>query len=353
MLRMTTPPRMDLVAVQTAIKLTDYLSAAAFETKIFSYLEAVKAKRQAGLPGLVVFPENIGLFLVAMGQEALLNGCKTTDEAFERLGRRFALRIGWNLARYWLRDVKTAFWLSRAADVRDVMIRTFSRFALETQSYVVAGSASLPRNKYGLVLRPFKPAGGKVYNLSFTFGPDGRLVAETAKVNLVPTLEDQIGLSPGALAEVMAVDTGSAKIATAICYDGFRCAHTTNEPGFSPLIPYLDSMGVDVVAQPSANPWPWEGRWVFAREGDTRLRKEQWVEEGSLSCLAQTTRTAYVVNPQLAGDILDLHFEGQSAIYAREGNRAVMLATATTIDHDEVIAATVQLAEARGLRMSA
>ena len=352
-IRMLKRPALDLFAIQARMELKDYFSAEAFDEKVFSYLPAILAQRDPSRLAVVVFPEDIGMFLVALGCEDALADCTTTDAAFNRLGRRFALRIAWAMARYGKTNPKTAFWLARAAVVRDAMIRTFSRFALEAKATVVAGSATLPRNKHGLVLRPFAPAEGNVYNLSYTFGPTGKLLAETAKVNLVVGMEDGIGLSAGQTAEVKAVDLDGVKLGTAICYDGFRIPHTANEPGFTPLLPVLDRMGVEIVAQPSANPWPWEERWIHAAEGDSRLRKDQWLDEGAHSMLASLTKVSYLVNPQLVASFLDVHFDGRSFIFVKDGTEIRTLAQATSIDQGEVVTASIFPSERAGLSVRA
>lgn len=341
-IRMPNPTSIDLFAIQAQLDLADYFSVAAFRAKVFSYGAALQA-RDPQLPAVVVFPEDIGMFLVALGAEQHLAGCQTTDEAFDRLGKASLLPIAWAMARYRVTNVKTAFWLAKANEVRDAMLNVFSSFALEHKAYVVAGSACLPKNKHGLVLRPFTPAGGRVYNLSYTFGPNGKLLAETAKVNLVPTMEDTIGLTAGKLDDIKIVDAQAGRLATAICYDGFRCAHTDGEPGFKPLIPYLDQAGVDIVAQPSANPWPWEEKWIFAKPGDERLRREQWLDEGARSLLPALTRTALVVNPQLVASFLGLHFDGRSYIFQRDGREVRMLAEAQSIDRGEVVHARAEV----------
>lgn len=340
---MPTNTVVDLFAVQAQLDLADYLSAAAFRAKIFSYGEDIATRRHAGHPAVVVFPEDIGMFLVASGCGDALVGCADTDDAFNRLGKKYALEVLWAMARYRTTNLKTAFWLARATEVRDIMISTFAAFALEHKAYVVAGSACLPRNKHGLVLRPFTPDGNKVYNLSFTFGPNGKLLGETAKVNLVPEMEDAIGLSAGKPEQVPVVEVPGTRLATAICYDGFRCAHTKREPGYKPLIPYLDQSGVEIVAQPSANPWPWEEAWYFAEPGDNRLRKEQWLDEGAYSLMPNLHKVAYLVNPQLVANFLGLRFDGRSYIFAREGQSVRTLAEARTLNRGEVVAATVEI----------
>lgn len=350
---MPTRTSVDLFAVQAQLDLADYLGPAAFRAKIFSYGEDIAARRQGDHPAVVVFPEDIGMFLVAAGCGDALVGCADTDDAFNRLGKKYALQVAWAMARYRTANVKTAFWLARANEVRDIMISTFAAFALEHKAYVVAGSACLPRNKHGLVLRPFTPVGNKVFNLSYTFGPNGKLLGETAKVNLVPEMEDTIGLSAGKADEVPVVDLPGSRLATAICYDGFRCAHTKHEPGYRPLIPVLDNSGVEIVAQPSANPWPWEEGWHFAEPGDTRLRKQQWLDEGAYSLMPNLTKVAYLVNPQLIADFLGLHFDGRSYIFAREGQNVRTLAEARSLNRGEVIAATVETGARVGLAVGA
>ena len=343
-MRMSSRTDLDLFAVQTACGMDDYLTADAFESKIFSFLPEIQKRREGAQGhGIVVFPEDIGLFLAVLRAGEEIKACRSAEDAFLRMGRRQWPQVLGAMLRRGTFNPKTAFWFAHAEAIRDTVIRTFSRFALESRTYVVAGSAALPHNKYGLVLRPYAPREDKVYNLSFTFGPDGRMLGATAKVNLVPGLEDGLGLAAGRMEDAAPVDIGRIKLATAICYDGFRCAHTSEEPRFQPLVPYFDRMGADVVAQPAANPWPWDGPWHWAKEGAPRLRREQWLEEGALSALSSAQKVRFIVNPHLAGNFLDLHFEGRSAIYAREGERAFVLAEAETIDGDEIVHAHVRL----------
>src|SRR6185503_5164241 len=69
---------------------------------------------------------------------------------------------------------------------------------------------------------------GDLTNASFTFAPDGRCVATTDKVNLVPGMEDGapkgLHLARGDLERLPVVETPFGKVATLICYDGFSVA---------------------------------------------------------------------------------------------------------------------------------
>lgn len=109
---------LDAVAVQAHLVLADYLSGDAFARKIFSYSTAVSAAFAtdggARAPRLVVFPEDVAMFLVAVGCERELRGCLHTDVAFARIGRKLLPRILWSMLRFCTLNPTTAFWLCTA-----------------------------------------------------------------------------------------------------------------------------------------------------------------------------------------------------------------------------------------------
>ncbi|MCI0571737.1 MAG: carbon-nitrogen hydrolase family protein, partial [Myxococcaceae bacterium] len=190
--------------------------------------------------------------------------------------------------------------------------------------------------------RSFAPGGARTYNTSYTFAPDGRCVAVTRKVNLVPTQEDTIGLSAGPAEALPVVDTPFGRLGTLICYDGFREPHTSHEPGFTPAALLLDSLAVDVIAQPSANAWSWEGPWAFNAPGESQRRCEQWFSEGLFAQLRELTHVRYAVNPQLTGGFFDNAFEAPSLILERRGEGDVhVLAQATDPRGECVVQVTV------------
>src|SRR5690606_14999830 len=146
--------------------------------------------------------------------------------------------------------------------------RIFSRVAREHRLWIVAGTAYLPRNARGPG-EGYSPRDARVHNVALTYSPEGRLVAETRKQNLVPTQEDVLHLSPGGEGDLPVVDTEFGKLATLICYDGFDQAHTSDEPGFRPCGVVVDALGAEIVAQPSANAWAWDAPWAFNEPGES------------------------------------------------------------------------------------
>ncbi len=224
--------------------------------------------------------------------------------------------------------------------------RAFRDAARRLDATVVAGSIILPDNEAGLDADDLRPLDGRLYNLSYTFAPDGRCVDVTRKVNLVPTLEDTLPLVSGRPDALDPIDSPCGRIGVMICYDGFREPHTSREPRFCALGPRLAELGVQIVAQPSANPWPWNEPWVFADEGELQLRREQWLREGLFAQLPDMPGVRYVVNPQLIGDLLGTRFDGRSYVFERTltGTATVLAAAASerlAPDSEEILVACV------------
>jgi predicted amidohydrolase len=220
--------------------------------------------------------------------------------------------------------------LAPAADrwMRD----TFAAIARRHQATVVAGSHLRVRDD------------GSISNSSYTFDPAGRLVATTDKVNLVPWMEDRrkggLGLARGDVAQVPVVDLPWGRLATLICYDGFVEPHTRDER-FEPVAPVVDAAGVDVIANPAANPWPWHLGWVHAEPGEHLLRVDQWRCEGLPASLARLRHVRYGVTAHLVARVLDLRFEGQSEILRRDGDTVTVLARAPHHDRGGHVVAVV------------
>jgi predicted amidohydrolase len=181
------------------------------------------------------------------------------------------------------------------------------------------------------------PEGG-VTNASLTFDPDGKLAATTDKVNLLPGIEDAgkggLGLARGNPDALPIVAASFGTLCTLICYDGFCRPHSKVER-FEPMAPRIAARGgVDVVANPSANPYPWRERWPF----DDRVRVDQWEAEGLPGTLRETPFAKYGVTAQLVGSVLDLRFDGTSEILRGDGTR---LARAADPDRGGHVTATV------------
>jgi len=317
--------KVELAACQVHVTPEDYASEGHFEAmldRMGRRLERARARHADGTyahPCLAVFPEMIGTFLPLAGRLDAVRSARTVDEALTKV----ALRNPGRMARAMLRGKTTrtsvGFLLAVAPEVRRLYRDAFSRFSRRYSVWTVAGSALLPRNAHGNVAHSFEPAEGRVYNTSYAFDPEGRHLGATRKVNLVPTVEDTLGLSSGRHGELMPFSTPFGRVGTLICYDGFAVAHTPREPGFRALLSHYDDHGCSVVAQPAANFWPWETPWTFEGCDGRMLRKQQWLDEGLHAQMADGPLRAvrYGVTAQLLGRLFDNHFDGRSHILER------------------------------------
>ncbi|MCC7075485.1 MAG: carbon-nitrogen hydrolase family protein [Acidimicrobiia bacterium] len=321
-----------LFAVQAQVDLDTYASADAFEATMRRHAERIKARREPDegsghlMPALAVWPENIATFLPLAGHAAAVASCKDSDAAMRRVAIRAVPTMLKTAVRFRPRSLNALFLTAMAPAVWKIWWGTFSRIAADFELWVVAGSALVPENALGRNTGEFRPAGARVYNTSLTFAPDGRCVSVVRKVNLVPTQEDVLDLSAGDAGDLEVVDTPFGRLGTLICYDGFDEAHTADEPCFTPGGLILDGLGADVIAQPSANAWDWNGPWFFNEPGESQLRSEQWFNEGMYRHMERLTHVRYTVNPQLVGTVFEHHFEAPSLIIERAANGGVRVA---------------------------
>ncbi|NUQ74177.1 MAG: carbon-nitrogen hydrolase family protein [Polyangiaceae bacterium] len=349
-------PAVSLAACQVHVTLDDYASEESFN-RMLDRVGAKLSAHRAASPArecLAVFPEMIGSFLPVAGRARLARYARTVDGAMALIGARSLPRVLSAMIRGRTGSPKVGLLLAAAPDVRRIYRDAFRRFAREQGAWVVAGSALLPRNAHGDLSDRFEPQDGRIYNTSYAFDPEGRHVGCVRKVNLVPTLEDELGLSPGRPDELFAMETSFGRVGTLICYDGFCIAHTRGEPGFQRLAARYDEQGAVVLAQPAANPWPWDEPWVFAEPGETQLRREQWHSEGLFAQLAggkykhnEYKNIQYAVVPQLLGGVMDTRFDGRSHLLAREPDGARVIAEAAHAEArphaEEVVLRTVEV----------
>lgn len=279
---------------------------------------AAVAAAPAAAHRLLVFPEATGhLVPLALGPAAARRA-RTLADAMAALALRRPARVARGALAARGRSLGHAV-LHAVLPAADAWMRqAFAAIARRHAATVVAGSHLCVT------------AGG-VVNRSYTFAPDGQLVATTDKVNLVPFVEDDreggLGLRAGDPARVPVVDCGWGRLATVICYDGFCEPHTEGER-WQPVVPRVDAAGADVLANPAANPWPWQLGWLHAAPGERVLRHEQWRREGLPASLARCAHARWGVTAHLVARVLDLRFEGASEILRRDGDGVHVVARA-------------------------
>lgn len=299
-----------IAAVQVRVDVRDYLSEETFRHKIYRLLEQVreKADPDENIPLLVAFPEDIGTPCAFLGERDLIQREHTLAGAVGYLVRRRFWPALWRRLRHRVGWVRALF-LLQADLIARTYISVFARAARDFHAYIVAGSTVLPE-------LDGDGQGAQVYNISYVFDPQGRIIGRQRKVHLIELeAKGALDLTPAPLEQLHSIPTPVGKLGVAICYDGF----------FADVRDHLRAQGAEILVQPSANPAIWapeqqldwlNGAWT-ATLADTG-------SNGSNSFNGRTNDTGFqlAVNPMLTGNLFDLEFQGQSSIIAAHGASA-------------------------------
>jgi len=325
--------KINLVAVQASPELADYASAHAFHTKMAALAQRAVAAVDRRHPTLVAFPEAIGLFLTFVPfHYDDIKHCRTFRQALLKvLSRRLPSFLG-TMWRHKLPSLRRAVFLDAALAAEKIYADTFASLAREHGVYLLAGSLYTPPIEEEAVKGRYILS-TSVYNTSYLFSPQGVILRRIPKVNLVEPMETVAGFGRGLKSELCPVDTNLGRIGVLICYDAFH--HT--------LVEHYDSLGADILVQPSYNNDRWDGPWSAGRgltEG------QAWLRFGLPSMIQGRENIRYGVNPMMVGQIFDLVGGGRSSISINTGRPGAsledaLLAIATTPDGEEIVAATV------------
>lgn len=323
-----------LIAVQMKLEIDDFYSQDAFERKINRLMEEVIKKSNPDLPALVVFPEDVGLMLIAQGNRETLDAIESIEEAIKKMTIKHFLPLVWYRVRYNISWVPALYYYYNKS-IAETYFETFSSLAKKYNVYIAAGSVPLPHYKIadGEVLYHEGAEGPQIYNTSYLFGTDGKVIGYQDKVHLLE-LEQEGGLhlTPGKLKDIKVFDTNIGRLGIAVCLDSFK----------DDVIGRLIEQETDILIQPSANPVIWE-EW----------QQEEWLES-SYKFTHEAGYFKYAVNPMMNGDFFDLSFYGQSSIVSRENTNKLknftdlkpkdgFLVISDSADREEILVAEIEL----------
>jgi predicted amidohydrolase len=260
-------PFRTLLVVQAEVRPEAYRTEEAFRERVFALLKPLEG---TPAPRLTAFPELFGLPL-------LLH----LEEGFR-----------------WKDLLKYPFlpW-RRARKAYGVFHQVMAEAAQAYGAYLLAGSLLSPPYEEELSRGRFART-PLFQNLALFFNPEGHLLAQVPKMELMPP---ERWLLRGRFGPHL-VETRAGRVGILICLDGFYEKHLSR----------LDALGAEVLLQPSANPAPWERPWP---RDPTRKEGEVWLASARERLLGREN-LRFLLNPMLNGRILSLAFEGRSGIYA-------------------------------------
>jgi predicted amidohydrolase len=301
-----------LIAIQMRTTLEDYQHESYLARRVDRLLAAARQQVQAGLPALVVLPEDIGLGMLFFDDYEAVRGCKSIFEAAGVLLQRYASSIQQKVEKLRVSPTR-ALLLVLGERLEPRYRRLFSQAARKHKVTLVAGTAPLPD-------RQRSPA---VYNTCYVFNPNGQLILTQRKVHLIPLEQDSgMDLCPATVDEVQVVDTPAGRLGVAICLDAF---HTD-------VVEALARQKARLIAQPSFNPLAW-----------TPEQAESWKTGLWQAC--QRYPDVIGINPMMVGKLFDdVVMEGRSSIVAhasRTHDGSGYLAQASNAVHEEIVAVEI------------
>lgn len=292
------------IAVQPKWAASDFFTARSFRAWLRSQLEAARPHLAPDRPNLVVLTELNGLPLVLRGA-----GWAARLGTFERAAAAlFLARLPVALPALLRERVSPirALQLSGSAENTRLYLETCRDLAREYGVYLCCGSTPMPR--YMLVEGRVRRVPGVLTNQTVLLGPAGELIGVTDKVHLTPAEEaGGVDLSPGELRELRVFPTPVGDLGVAISLDAFR----------PDVIGKLEGGGCTVLLQPDANAAPWTALEGLPPDpGNVRDQPVAWLES-SWTATTAGKNVRYAVNPMVVGNLLNLTFDGQSAITGR------------------------------------
>ncbi len=321
-----------VIAVQPKLSEQDYRSVEQFKATLRPYFEKAKKVSPEGEPTLIVLPEYLGAWLVAVDEPDWVFRFPDINTAMSRLIIRHPFRfIGQLFSSLVLSDFKGPFrgyvqrsvFIMQAERIREAFQETFSELAKIYRVWIVAGSVLLPEAeiKAGRIVFVAARTGAKfnLMNQGFVFNPTGSAVLVSKKV--FPVQEELVFMDAGSVGELSVIDTDLGRLGVLVCADSWYPA----------CYRVLDGLGVDIIAVPGfvspADRWesPWKGYDPPASAppdvlpGDTtgtNLEKTMW-EKYALCGRMKSTDAVLGVNSFLIGSFWSLTGGGQSNIIRR------------------------------------
>jgi hypothetical protein len=355
-------------AMQFKQEIRHVLSYATYRRKIECLIREYVLPRVArDRPNVVAFTEDVGLATIATGSRGagarviaehrdLAAGCASagapcaTLAALESVGAAYGPQMAAYQARFTGLDPVSGVFVAATDTFARGWMQTFSDLARRYRIYILGSNDQAPFREStdpaeialfadpDLPRRPesvYVATNPKVYNEVFLWGPrDVRnagprplrnVVATNKKVPLTP-IELQLNITPGpasgpdaiANLEPYTVPGTQARIGFATSLPAF--VYGDLPEGADPCTDVarfymrcLDRLGANLVMQDEANP----GQWAYGGVNGGAWQPMEWMRSTWRAVAEPDVRFSYNVTAHMVGNLVDLPFDGQTAITQR------------------------------------
>ncbi|WP_420153868.1 nitrilase-related carbon-nitrogen hydrolase [Siphonobacter sp.] len=304
--------RGNLIGIQPYMLPVDYSSEEAFFQKLNGYFAEARRKGWLNRKSIVVLPENIGLWLVIVGEKREVYAAPKLQDAIHTLTySNFFTYLSTRLqAPQELKDPTSYSLLAmKAADMANIYQQTFSHLASTYDVTIVAGTTVLPEP--AIKEQKLAYESGALYSVSGVFLPDGSLAGLVKKAYL--SKQEQTYITPGTIQDVPVVYTPAGKLGVLIHQDSW----------FPQAYANLREKGACMLAVPAnitLNNYlrlPWEGYQNYPTPAEARAdvnkltEAEAWDKYSFPRRAPEEASITKAIGVFLKGELWELGAEGQ------------------------------------------
>ncbi|MCE7056988.1 hypothetical protein LZF95_20075 [Algoriphagus sp. AGSA1] len=169
----------NILGVQPYMEVSDYFNQAVFKEKLKKYIIASSAKGLIRKNTLIVYPESIGTWLFLINEKHNLAEKKQLHKVLRAIAfsNAFDFLLGYIKTGDESNKEFSSIIRMKAKSMAKAYFETFGELAIETNSYLLAGSIVLPGPKV-MNGEIYVDLNGSLRNASFLFGPDGKVVGD-------------------------------------------------------------------------------------------------------------------------------------------------------------------------------
>lgn len=296
----------NILAIQPYMEVSDYFNQDIYKSKIRQYLVAASTKDFIDKNTLIIYPENVGTWLVLVGEKHSISEMKSLKKVMSTLAlsNAFDFFLGFLKTGDEINTESSAIFRMKAKAMLEAYYMTFSEISEETGAYIIAGSIVLPAPSV-VDGKIYVELNGPLYNASFLFGPDGNVIGEPI---LKPFPDSTIDVDSEKPRKPQVFELPFGKTSVAICKDSWHSQSYTNISGLSSGTVLVSSFCTGEHFAPSNEI---EAAMESNSKNTDNLVKLESEKKHYLSSSTRNIKSNVAFNVFLHGDLWDLDLTGQ------------------------------------------